>query len=96
MIKFRSNYHHLRFLRFESAELSTVILVVILAKYITLHLLPMEFYLLPSHLKFNLPLLPGDYCKALWSPLSCTTDQLVSHLTDRNQFSFFYLFFFLW
>lgn len=79
MIKFRSNYHHLRFLRFESADLSTVILVVILAKYITLRLLPMEFYLLPSHLKFNLPLLPGDYCRAFWGPLSCTTDQLAFH-----------------
>lgn len=43
MIRFRSNYQHLRFLRLESADLGAVVLVVCLAKNIYPSFLPVEF-----------------------------------------------------
>lgn len=54
MIRFRSNYQHLRFLRLESAVLGAVVLVVCLAKNITLHFCLWSFKPPSFHLRCHL------------------------------------------
>lgn len=64
MIRFRSNYQHLRFFfKFQSTELSIAILDFYLANYIALFIfLPIK--LIFSQFKFNLLL--GGYCNTLF------------------------------